>query len=194
MNTNTFKRGDIVMYDFGDNIGSVQCGYRPAVVLQNNDQNENSPTTIIAPTTTAKKKQEMFAHVYLGKRFGLRSKSMILLEQIRTVNQNDLCKKVGHIDDQEVISKIDAGLKKLLDLKKRGCDIQAIIIEMCGYNKPRKIPISERDIVCLCPVCRDAYRHRGFKVIKRGDEKDTCSLCNHRMGFDYAVVGLLSRR
>ena len=79
MNTNTFKRGDIVMYDFGDNIGSVQCGYRPAVVLKNNDQNENSPTTIIAPTTTAKKKQEMFAHVYLGKRFGLRSKSMILL-------------------------------------------------------------------------------------------------------------------
>ena len=62
MNINTFKRGDIVMYDFGDNRGSVQNGYRPAVVLQNNDQNENSPTTVIAPTTTARKKQEMFAH------------------------------------------------------------------------------------------------------------------------------------
>ena len=191
MNT-TFKRGDIVMYDFGENSGSVQCGYRPAVVLQNNDQNENSPTTVIAPTTTARKKQEMFAHVYLGRRFGLRSKSMILLEQVRTVNQRDLCKKVGHIDE-EVLSKIDTGLKKLLDLRKQGCDIQAVIIEMCSNTKPRKIPINERDIVCLCPVCRDSYRHRGFKVIRTGNEKDTCSLCNHRMGFDYAVVGLLTR-
>ena len=60
----------------------------------------------------------MFAHVYLGKRFGLRSKSMILLEQLRTVNQSDLGKTVGYIDDQEVISKINSGLKKLLDLRK----------------------------------------------------------------------------
>ena len=193
MNINTFKRGDIVMYDFGENRGSVQNGYRPAVVLQNNDQNENSPTTVIAPTTTARKKQEMFAHVYLGKRFGLRSKSMILLEQLRTVNQSDLGKKVGHIDDQEVINKINSGLKKLLDLRKQGCDIKAIIIEQCGYTKPRRRSFNQRDIMCLCSVCRDAYRHRGFKVLKASKEKDTCDLCNHRMGFDYAVVGLLTR-
>ncbi len=51
---------------------------------------------------------------------------------------------------------------------------------------------NERDIICLCPVCRDAYRHRGCKVISVEGNSDTCDICNYRLGHDYAVVGLLS--
>ena len=51
----------------------------------------------------------------------------------------------------------------------------------------------ERDVMCLCPICRDTYRHRGFKVIALESCSDVCDICNYRRGFDYAVVGILSR-
>ena len=49
----------------------------------------------------------------------------------------------------------------------------------------------ERDVMCLCPNCRDVYRRRGFRVVKAGDVSDTCDICL-RLGRDYYVVGLLS--
>ena len=68
-----------------------------------------------------------------------------------------------------------------------------------GKNTParkkrhKKPAYNPRDIMCLCPVCKDSYRHRGFRVISAGGTKDICDLCNYRTGFDYAVVGLLTR-
>ena len=58
-----------------------------------------------------------------------------------------------------------------------------------------KTPVlNERDVMCLCPVCRDQYRHRGFRVVpKRNGYSDICDWCNFRRGYDYYVVGLLSR-
>ena len=178
MNTTFVKRGDIVLCNFKAYGGSVQRGYRPAVILQNDKYNASSPTTIVAPITSSKKRTELFAHIVLGKRFGLLKPSMILLEQVQTVNQDELGKCVGHIDDEEVINRIDRGLRKVLDMKNR-------LNPSSAYD--------ERDVMCLCSVCRNVYSNRGFSVIRIGGDSGQCDLCNYRPGIDYAVVGLLSR-
>ncbi len=51
----------------------------------------------------------------------------------------------------------------------------------------------ERDVMCLCPICSDSYRNRGYKLIPVGGESDMCNICNYRIGLDYAVDGLISR-
>jgi len=111
-------RGDIVIFDFGTNNGNVQGGVRPAVALQSNAQ---SPVTIIAPLTTELKKPQMPAHVILGKRFGLRESSMVLLEQLVTVNKSSLGPYIGHIDDPQVMRLIDQGLCKTLGIQSKSC-------------------------------------------------------------------------
>ena len=113
----TLRRGDIVTYDFGDYCGSIQGGYRPAVVLNDSEKNSPSPVVAIVPITTRIKKSEMVAHVVLGKRFGLKKDSMVLTEQARTVNKCSLGIYIGHIDDPKVMQKIDQGLCKSLGIK-----------------------------------------------------------------------------
>jgi len=94
------KKYEIYLYDFGNNNGSIQGGCRPVLVIQNNTLNRNSTTTIIAPFTSVIKKRYLSSHVIVGKKFGLRRNSMVLLEQIRTVNQYDLHKYIGIVDDE----------------------------------------------------------------------------------------------
>ena len=117
MNNSSIKRGDIFLFDFGTNKGNVQCGIRPSVILQYDRQNTHSPTTVIAPLTTELKRPDMHVHVVLGKHFGLLENSMVLLEQLRTINQQDLGPYIGHIDDSKVMKQIDMGLGKLLGIK-----------------------------------------------------------------------------
>ena len=116
------KRGDIYSLDFGPNSGSIQGGRRPCVVLQNDIQNARSPTTIIAPITTVLKKTSLPSHVIIGRNFGLQVESMILLEQIRTVNRNNLGKLIGHIDEPALMHLIDIGLTSVLSIQPEGTD------------------------------------------------------------------------
>ena len=107
------RRGDIFLYDFGPGAGSVQGRERPAIVLQNDKQNLRSPTTIIAPLTSkTSKKRFMSAHIAVGTEFGLLYDSQILLEQLTTVNKNSLGKRLGHVDDDQILKAIDHGLCK----------------------------------------------------------------------------------
>lgn len=204
MITKSIKRGDIVLVDFGEKEGSIQSGFRPAVVLQRNRYNNSSTTTIVAPITSIGKRTDMVTHVFIGRRFGLLERSMILLEQIQTINQSDIDKYVGHIKDDKVMCLINNGLRKVLDVRnmdfedayvlKRSKTSEGLANRKKYKRQSRKPRFSQRDIMCLCPVCRDSYRHRGFRVISAGGTRDICDLCNYRSGFDYAVVGLLSKR
>ena len=119
-----YERGDIILYSFKAT-GSVQNGLRPAVIIQNTKQNASSPTTIIAPLTSELKKTQMFAHVVLGKRFGLRQSSQVLLEQLQTVNIADFGPYIGHIDDEEILHLIDLGLCKVLGIQSGSLDSSA---------------------------------------------------------------------
>ena len=107
-NTNSkVKRGEIYLYDFGNNGGSIQNGVRPALVVQCDEGNAASSTTIIAAMTSIIKKQYLPSHIILGDRFGLKEPSMVMLEQLKTVNQSDLIEYIGKIDDEHYMKKIN---------------------------------------------------------------------------------------
>lgn len=110
MNTTSLKRGDLVIVEFAPGFGSVQGGKRPAIVLQNNTQNTYSPTTIVAPITSVLKKTNLSSHIVLGRRFGLMKESMVLMEQVRTVNQSDIIKVIGSVTDEQMMANINSSL------------------------------------------------------------------------------------
>ena len=109
-------RGDLFYYDFGDNSGSVQSGERPVLVVQADDYNQNAPTIIVAAVTSVIKKRYLPSHIILGEEFGLKTPSMVLLEQIRTVNKEDLREYIGTVDDDKLFRQINATLKKTFGL------------------------------------------------------------------------------
>jgi len=103
------QRGEIYSLDFGIPRGSVQGGVRPALVIQNDVGNRTSSTTIVAAITSKHKKSYAF-HVEISTdESGLPEDSTILLEQIQTLPQNRLVKKIGGIDKHKMV-EVDRAL------------------------------------------------------------------------------------
>ena len=96
----TVKRGDIYYADLSPVVGSEQGGLRPVLIIQNDVGNKYSPTVIAAAITSKLGKSKMPTHidVYADK-FGLAKDSVILLEQIRTIDKKRLKEKMGHLDE-----------------------------------------------------------------------------------------------
>ncbi len=96
----TIKRGDIYYADLSPVIGSEQGGLRPVLIVQNDVGNKYSPTVIAAAITSRLGKTKLPTHidVYADK-VGLQKDSVILLEQIRTIDKKRLKEKMGHLDD-----------------------------------------------------------------------------------------------
>lgn len=97
-------RGDIYYVNFGFNPGSVIGGIRPALVIQNDTGNRYSTTLIVAAISTRLKKFQQPTHIYIGRKFGLTKESMLLLEQITTINKSDLLDFVGHVSNEFMFS------------------------------------------------------------------------------------------
>lgn len=94
------KRGEIYFAKISDGVGSEQNGTRPVIVLQNDVGNRFSPTTIVAIMTSIDKKSNMPTHVKLPKELtNLPEDSVILLEQIRTIDKKRLVKRMSILDD-----------------------------------------------------------------------------------------------
>jgi mRNA interferase MazF len=111
-------RGDIFYANLNPVIGSEQGGVRPVLILQNDIGNKYSPTTIVAAITSRIKKAKLPTHVELeSERFSLDKDSVILLEQIRTIDKRRLKEKVAHLDE-DTMSKIDEALQISLGLTK----------------------------------------------------------------------------
>lgn len=95
------KRGDIYYADLSPVIGSEQGGIRPVLVIQNDVGNKYSPTVIAAAITSQINKAKMPTHIELAaKEYGLNKDSVILLEQIRTIDKRRLREKIGRIDEK----------------------------------------------------------------------------------------------
>lgn len=110
------KRGEIYFADLGEGIGSEQQGIRPVIILQNDIGNKYSPTTIVALITSMNKKLELPVHLEIDKKDSLLPQnSVILLEQIRTIDKQRLIRKISKLDDH-LVSDIDKRLKKSLGL------------------------------------------------------------------------------
>ena len=97
------KRGEIYMTELPNIGGSIQSGYRPVLIVQNNIGNKYSPTTIVVPITTKKEqKQYLPTHVRANKQPGLRNNSTIICEQIMTVNQDSLDIQIGKLNRKKL--------------------------------------------------------------------------------------------
>ena len=94
------KRGDIYYADLSPVVGSEQGGLRPVLIVQNDVGNKYSPTVIAAAITSQMTKTRLPTHIDVyAESFGLSRDSVILLEQIRTIDKRRLREKMGHIDD-----------------------------------------------------------------------------------------------
>lgn len=100
---NEVKRGDIYYADLSPVIGSEQGGVRPVLIIQNDVGNMHSPTTIVAAITGSNDKAELPTHVGLrGKEFGLTKNSVVLVEQIRTIDKTRLKEKICTLDQRKM--------------------------------------------------------------------------------------------
>ena len=114
-------RGDVFYADMGVNVGSEQNGMRPVLVLQNDVGNEHSPTIIVAVLTSKVKKMYMPTHVYIGARFGLTEESVVLTEQLSTIDRRRLRGYVGSVD-RPTMKKVEQAIQISLGLlSERGC-------------------------------------------------------------------------
>lgn len=112
----SIKRGDIFYADLNPVVGSEQGGMRPVLVIQNDVGNEYSPTTIIAAITSQLDKARLPTHVELTKELcGLEKNSVILLEQIRTIDKRRLQDKVSTLE-AELMSRVNKALEISLGL------------------------------------------------------------------------------
>ncbi len=110
------KRGDIYYADLRPVVGSEQGGIRPVIIIQNDMGNRHSPTVICAAITSRMNKAKLPTHVELdSNKCDIVKDSVILLEQLRTIDKKRLKDKVCHVD-KEIIEKVDRALLISLEL------------------------------------------------------------------------------
>ena len=105
------KRGDIFYADLSPVVGSEQGGVRPILVVQHYIGNTYRPTVTIAAITSQRNKVKLPTHVEVSAEFGLPKNSVVLLEQIRTIDKKRLREKVG-FTDEFFMKKVDEALLK----------------------------------------------------------------------------------
>lgn len=107
---NSVKRGDIFYADLSPVVGSEQGGVRPVLIVQNDTGNRHSPTVIAAAITSQTGKARLPTHIELSaKNYGLPKDSVVLLEQIRTLDKKRLREHMGKLDD-ELMQRVDSAI------------------------------------------------------------------------------------
>lgn len=105
------RRGDIFYANLNPVVGSEQGGIRPVLIIQNDIGNRYSPTTIVAAVTSRIKKAKLPTHVELrADEHELERDSVILLEQLRTIDKRRLKQKIAHLDEA-TMRRVDAALE-----------------------------------------------------------------------------------
>ena len=173
-NKENIIRGDVYYANLNPVIGSEQGGTRPVLIVQNDVGNHFSPTVIIAPITSRIKKLVQPTHIRIPEGLGnLPSRSMVMLEQVRTIDKQRLTDYCGHLDD-EMMDCIDSALGISLGLSD---------------DEPEE---SDELLLCLCPVCARQFMNSPNHVITRVDRwqtvRNTCTYCDVRQGYDYRII------
>lgn len=116
------KRGDIFYASLGPVVGSEQDGIRPVLIVQNDVGNKYSPT-IIALAITSRIKNDLPTHIKIdGEKYGLEKDSIILAEQIRTLDKSRLRERIGNLDTETML-KVKEALKISFSIR---CDFEKI--------------------------------------------------------------------
>lgn len=190
----TYLRDDMYYADLGHGIGSEQEGYRPVVIIQNNVGNKHSPTVIIASITSKKDaKPKLPTHYYIDAENGLELPSIVLLEQLRTVDKRRLGDFIGHLSEKHIhginhalavsVGLIESVPKKLILCLCSACaDNFYSTGASCDSNKVLGHPLAISD----CVSGSGSYSlHR---IDPQQTVKDTCTYCNQRKGYDYEII------
>ena len=110
------KRGDMYYADLRPVIGSEQGGVRPVLIIQNDVGNKHSPTVICAAITSKMNKAKLPTHIELNaNKYDMVKDSVILLEQLRTIDKKRLKDRVCHLD-KEIMKEVNTGLMVSLEL------------------------------------------------------------------------------
>ncbi|BDF69302.1 hypothetical protein CE91St41_02830 [Oscillospiraceae bacterium] len=168
----TYLRGSLFYADLGDGIGSEQKGFRPVVIIQNNIGNKHSPTVIVAAISSkTSSKAKLPTHYCIGTESGLECPSIVLLEQLRTIDKRRVGDYIGHLT-----------INQMRELN-HALAISIGLIE----------PIPNKLTLCLCDACANDFRGTGAFLLRRVNhqqaEKDTCTYCNQHKGYVYEVEG-----
>ena len=179
---NTYLRGEVYRANLNPIVGSEQGGERPVLILQNDVGNRYSTTVIIAAITSrTDDKSKLPTHYYLTDDLPLEPPSVVLLEQIRTVDKKRLGEYICKLTDEQM-----HGVEYALKIS-------------FGLCKPRKTHISLSDkqadepemVLCLCNTCANDFFGTGAFLLRRANPKQThkekCDYCNMRMGWDLIV-------
>ena len=114
----TVKRGDIFYADLSPVVGSEQGGTRPVLIVQNDTRNKHSPTVIAAAITSQTNKAKLPTHIELaGRSVGLTTDSVVLLEQIRTIDKRRLREHMGRLDES-MMNRVDDAIAVSFGLPK----------------------------------------------------------------------------
>lgn len=103
-------RGELYYADLSPVIGSEQGGVRPVLIVQNDIGNKYSPTVIVAAITSQLNKAKLPTHIEVGTTYGLSKDSVILLEQLRTLDKRRLQEKIGELDNIK-LRQVDNALR-----------------------------------------------------------------------------------
>lgn len=110
------KRGDVYFADLSPVVGSEQGGVRPVLIIQNDIGNRFSPTVVVAAITAQIQKAKLPTHVEINaKKYGFDRDSVILLEQIRTIDKQRLTDKITHLDD-DMMNSVNEAIRISLGL------------------------------------------------------------------------------
>ena len=116
MNIVQIKRGDIFYADLSPVVGSEQGGIRPVIIIQNDVGNRHSPTVICAAITSKMNKAKLPTHIEMdASKYQLVKNSVILLEQIRTIDKQRLKDYICHVD-KRLMSQVEEALRISLEL------------------------------------------------------------------------------
>ena len=173
----TYQRGDMYYADLGRGVGSEQEGYRPIVIIQNNKGNKHSPTVIVAAISSkVGVKPKLPTHYFINAENGLDLPSIVLMEQIRTLDKRRLAKYIGRLGKEHI-----RGMNHAL----------AVSIGLIE-------PVPSKLTLCLCGACADAFRGTGAfvlrKVMPEQAEKEMCACCKQQVGERYKLLFQKERR
>ena len=123
----TVRRGDIFYADLSPVIGSEQGGTRPVLIIQNDTGNKHSPTVIVAAITSKMNKAKLPTHIEIdSNKYDIVKDSVILLEQVRTLDKRRLKEKMGHLDDDmmSMVNSALAGIKSTYNVSATSVNLR----------------------------------------------------------------------
>ena len=153
------RRGDIYYADLSPVVGSEQGGLRPVLIIQNDIGNRYSPTVIAAAITSRMSKTRLPTHIDIyAEQVGLAKDSVILLEQIRTLDKRRLKEKMGHLDDS-VMDHVNTAIAISFGLgtPQQDAEARAMMQRLPAYTVPSQPAVASVAPPQAAPTAQTSY-------------------------------------